>query len=307
MRTIHGGLFTLTLIGLLFSCQNHSSSPDNDFDVTVPEAKLTGQRVLFDEGHKNHHQIGRTYKPFATLLKNDGCKVESSDKPVDVASLSNTDILVLATATGKEEPGDKSAYTEKEISTLDEWIKNGGSVLIITEHYPFGLAMKTLLEALNVRIHNGYTEDSTLNNPQVRDALLFEKSKGNLNSSHSITTNLNRVNTFTGSSVKGDSTWTNLLILSDNAQNYNVNVKVDKEGGDVNVSVTYADFYPATGFSQGICKRYGKGKIVVLAESALLTAQFDKNGNKFGMNIADSDNKQLALNIIRWLADKNSN
>lgn len=304
MKTIRVRHLTIFLLGLLLSCQNHSSSPDNDYDVTVREPKLTGQRVLFDEGHKNHHQIGRTYKPFANLLTNDGCKVEVSNKSIEITTLSNTDIFVIATAASKEEPGDKSAFTDKEIIILEEWVKNGGSTLIITEHYPFGLAMEPLLNKFGVKVHNGYTEDSTLNNSQVSDALLFEKSKGNINGGHVITKDIDRVNTFTGSSIKGDSTWTDLLILSDNAQNYNVDVKVNKEDGDVNVSVSYADFYPATGFSQGICKRYGKGKIVILAESALLTAQYDKNGNKFGMNISDTDNKEFALNIVRWLADK---
>jgi hypothetical protein len=297
-------LLVLLLLGLSFSCQNHSSSPDNDYDITVREPKLSGRRVLFDEGHKNHHEIGRTYKPFAKLLRNDGCIVEASNKPISPKILSNIDIYITATAAGKEEPGDQSAFTDSEIIALEEWIKNGGSALIVTEHYPFGLAMKSLLKKFEVDVHNGYTEDSTLNNPQVSDALLFEKSKGNLNSSHPITANIDKVNTFTGSSVKGDSTWTDLLILSNNAQNYNVDVKVNREGGDVNVSVSYADFYPATGFSQGICKSYGKGKIVILAESALLTAQYDKNGNKFGMNSPNEDNKQFVLNLIRWLATK---
>jgi hypothetical protein len=81
-------------------------------------------------------------------------------------------------------------------------------------------------------------------------------------------------------------------------------VNVRKSGGDIITSVEYADFYSAKGYCQGLCKNYGKGKIVALAESALLTAQIDKNGKKFGMNIPHTNNKQFALNIIRWLANK---
>ena len=304
MKIIQLILSCLTLTSF-FSCQNHSASPDNDYDVSVKEPKLIGQktRVYFDQGHKNHHQIDWTYKPFATLLTNDGCIVKSNNRLIETTILSQTDIYVVATATGKEEPGEKSAFTESEINNLEEWVKNGGSALIVTEHYPFGLSMAALLKKFGVTIHNGYTEDSTLTNKRVGDALLFEKEKGNLNSNHPITSNINRVNTFTGSSIKGDSTWTKLLILSDKALNYNVNVIVKRDGGDTNVSISYADSYPATGYAQGICKSYGKGKVVVLAESALLTAQIDKNGNKFGMNITDTDNKEFTLNIFRWLAD----
>jgi hypothetical protein len=81
-------------------------------------------------------------------------------------------------------------------------------------------------------------------------------------------------------------------------------VNVKKDGGDIITSVEYADFYSAKGFYGGICKQYGKGRIAVLAESAFLTAQTDKNGNKYGMNIAGTDNKQFTLNLIRWLAGK---
>ena len=177
-------------------------------------------------------------------------------------------------------------------------------MLLITEHFPFGLAMSPLLNKFGVQVHNGYSEDSLLNNKNVKDALLFTKSKGNLNPTHPILDKVERLNTFTGSSVKGDSTWTQLLIFTPNAQNFNVKVNVKKDAGDITTSVEYADFYSAKGYSQGICKEYGKGKIVVLAESALLTAQFDKNGNKYGMNSPDEDNKQFVLNLIRWLATK---
>lgn len=304
MKTTDIGPFLFLVWGLLISCQDHSTTPDNDFDVTVAGRKLSGQRVVFDQGHKNHHQIDRTYKPFASLLRNDGCTVESADKPIDPSMLSNSDIFIIATAMGQEEPGDKSPFSGNEINILEEWVKNGGSLLLITEHYPFGLAMAPLLQKFGITVHNGYTEDSTMINKNVADALLFDKSKGHLNINHPITAGINKVNTFTGSAIKGDSTWTQILILSDYAQNYNVDVKIDREGGDVKVGVSYADFYPATGYAQGLCKTYGRGKIVVLSESALLTAQIDKNGNKFGMNISDTDNKEFALNIIRWLADK---
>lgn len=297
-------LVFLLSLGLL-SCQGHSSSPDKSFDVSVQEPQLTGLKVVFDEAHKNHHQISRTYSPFAALVTHDGCKVTANDGSITASKLAGADIYVIATAASQEEPGDQAAFSETETGVLEEWVQNGGSALIITEHYPFGLAMKSLLEKFGVEVHNGYTEDSVLNNPLVADALLFEKSKGNLNRSHPVTRDIERVNTFTGSSVRGDSTWTDLLILSSSAQNYNVDVTVSREGGDVSVGVTYSDFYPASGFSQGICKQYGKGKIAVLAESAMVTAQFDKHGNKFGMNVPGCDNKQFTLNLIRWLANPN--
>jgi len=299
-------LLLVATVLTLSSCNDNSSKPDNDFDVSVSEPKLKNSKpkILFDEAHKNHHKIETTYKPFATLISNDGCVVTSTDKPIDNTLLSKTDIFIVATAMGKEDPGDKSPFSQSEVDQLEQWVSNGGSLLLITEHFPFGLAMKPIFDKFGVQVHNGYTEDTLLNNKEVRDALLFTKANGSLNPTYPILDKVDRLNTFTGSSVKGDSTWTQLLIFTPNAQNFNVKVGVKKSGGDITTSVEYADFYSAKGYSQGICKQYGKGKIVVLAESAFLTAQFDKNGNRFGLNVPNEDNKQFVLNLIRWLATK---
>jgi hypothetical protein len=288
----------------LLACNDKSARPDTEYDVTVRNPKLADlkPKVLFDEAHKNHHRIDNTYKPFTTLITNDGCIVKSTDKAIDKATLENTDIFIVGTAMGKEDPGDISPFSQYEVDAIEQWVKGGGSLLLITEHYPIGLAMSPILHKFELQVHNGYTEDTLLNNKEVRDALLFTKSKGNLNSTHPILENVEKLNTFTGSSVKGDSTWTELLIFTPKAQNYNVKVDVKRSGGDITTSVEYADFYSAKGYSQGVCKQYGKGKIVVLAESACLTAQIDKNGNKFGMNSPNADNKQFVLNLIRWLA-----
>lgn len=290
---------------MLTSCSSNDPRPDSSFDVSVrdPHFKETHPAVAFDLAHKNHHRIDGSYGPFAELISNDGCVVTGIDSPADSLLLAKTDIYITATAMGFKDPGEISPYTPEEIGAIEHWVSNGGSILIITEHYPFGKAMEPLLNAFGVIVHNGYTEDSTLNDRSVPDALLFENAKGNLNASHPILNTIERINTFTGSSVTGDSTWTPLLQLSTSAQNYNVKVNVERSGGDTKVSVSYADFYSAAGYTQGMCKVYGKGRIVVLAESALLTAQIDRNGHSFGMNVPNTDNKQFALNIIRWLAE----
>jgi hypothetical protein len=301
-------IFFLFYTAVIFtvSCKGKSSGPDNDFDVSVtnPQLKEIKPVVLFDEAHKNHHNITTTYKPFANLITNDGCIVKASDKIITPEVLAGAGIFIIATAMGKEDPGAIPPFTAQEIDAVEAWVNNGGGLLLITEHYPFGLAMAPLLGRFGVQVHNGYTEDTLLNNKEVMDALLFEKAKGNLNATHPILNKVERINTFTGSSVKADSTWTPLVTFSPNAQNFNVKVDVKKDGDDIITSVEYADFYPAKGYAEAICKQYGKGRIVVLAESAFITAQIDKNGNKFGMNIPNTGNKQFTLNLIRWLAGK---
>jgi len=54
---------------------------------------------------------------------------------------------------------------------------------------------------------------------------------------------------------------------------------------------------------------FGQGRIVVLGEAALLSAQILRftDGNqqrdtKIGMNVAGNDDRQVALNIVHWLS-----
>lgn len=285
------------------ACSPSGSVADEGCDASVDTPKLQAAApvVCFDESHKNHHKISTTYAPFARLIANDGCRVRSTDQPISASTLAGVAVYVIPTAMGREDPGDIPPFTPEEIDQLEAWVAGGGSALIITEHYPFGLAMAPLLAKFGVTVHNGYTEDPPLENKEVRDALLFEKSKGNLNAAHPIFEQVERVNTFTGSSVKGGAEWTPLLLLSPAAKNYNVKVDVKREGGDIITSVEYAEPHPAAGYAQGLCAEHWRGRIVVLAESALLTAQIDKNGNKYGFNNPGYDNKRFALNVIRWL------
>lgn len=48
--------------------------------------------------------------------------------------------------------------------------------------------------------------------------------------------------------------------------------------------------------------KFGQGRVVVLGEAGMLTAQLDDKKRPFGMNCPGIDNKQLALNIMHWLS-----
>ena len=58
----------------------------------------------------------------------------------------------------------------------------------------------------------------------------------------------------------------------------------------------------AAGRAQAIATQFGKGRVVVLGEAAMLTAQVAPRGFRFGMNVSGIDNRQLALNIMHWLS-----
>ncbi len=63
----------------------------------------------------------------------------------------------------------------------------------------------------------------------------------------------------------------------------------------------------AAGRAQGIAMKFGKGRVIVLGEAGMLSAQVVGTGPqqmKFGMNRPGIDNRQLALNIMHWLSGK---
>jgi hypothetical protein len=91
---------------------------------------------------------------------------------------------------------------------------------------------------------------------------------------------------FTGQSLKGPANSIALLKLSDQA--YDV--------FDLNTPER-ATTVSARGRAQAIAMPFGKGRVVVFGEAAMLTAQ---NVN-FGMNYPGLDNRQLVLNVMHWL------
>ncbi len=84
--------------------------------------------------------------------------------------------------------------------------------------------------------------------------------------------------TFYGQSLQGPDNFTPVLALSPTA--------VDRvEGGDM---------ISAAGRAQGVAGRFGDGRVVVLGEALMFM--------EFGLAYSDYDNRQLALNIVRWLS-----
>ena len=57
------------------------------------------------------------------------------------------------------------------------------------------------------------------------------------------------------------------------------------------------------GKAQGLAFGWGQGRVVILGEAAMLTAQVD-SGVSFGMNSPGNDNRQFALNIMHWLSHR---
>jgi len=293
--------------GLLLSCKEKPlASVDNDFDVTLsnPTYSINKPKILFDEGHNNSHKTSGTYKPFATLIRNDGCEVTTTDKQITSEVLSRFDIYIIANARGNGELNDTPAFTEGECNTIKEWVSNGGSLLLITDHFPMGSAVEILANKFGVEMQKGMVQDSVYHDKSTKDESQLEFSRENkLLADCDITKGIDKVITFTGQSIKCKDGCISFLNLSDVAYDMTAKTEVLKDGNDTRVNVTFNNPQSAKGRSQGLALKFGKGKVIVLGEAAMLSAQLNRDNSKFGMNV-NPDNKKLALNIIHWLAIK---
>ncbi len=302
-------LLTLLILPIvLFSCKETPlQRADNDFDVTVesPEFKENMPIVLFDEGHNNFHTTNGLYEPFANLVRNDGYNLKTLTTPVTAEVLNSVSIYAIVNAKGKGDLNDTPAFTEDETEIIKNWIINGGSLLLIADHFPFGSAVDNLGNKLDIEFQKGMVQDSIfydrISNDQSQ--LVFSK-ENKLLKEHAITNGVSKIITFTGQSIKcKDSTCIFFLTLSDAAYDMTPITKVTKDGGDTQVEVTYDNPQLAKGRAQGVALKLGKGKIVCLGEAAMLTAQKSRDNSKVGMNY-NADNKKLALNILHWLTEK---
>ncbi len=302
-------LLQLLILPLLFfSCVYQRPDMRTDMSVNLPAFKAENSpAVLFDAGHGNFHNITSTYKPFATLLNNDGIALSTHAGQFTHGALQNIDLLIIANATGEEQKdgGMTSAFSVSEIDVLKGWISQGGALLLIADHDPFGSASADLARALGVGMESVWTVDALRQNPEIGRSTWLEYSPENgglgihpILQAETSESAIQRVISFTGQSLSFDSTWTSILQLSDSARNYYT--RADASIASMDTST----YFPVPGQSQLIACEYGTGRIVIAGEAAMFTAQevriFFKT-MRAGFNYGDYDNKQLVLNIIRWL------
>ena len=148
------------------------------------------------------------------------------------------------------------------------------------------------------------TFDKANSDGQLASRLLFSRDN-RLLGDHPITQGrdsserVERILTFTGQSLKGPRESIALLALADSA----VDRPVGLDGVVIKDASKAPRFRPPGG-PRGVALTLGKGRVVVLGEAGMLSAQL--NGPKrlpMGMNARGNDNRQFALNIMHWLSN----
>lgn len=291
--------------------------PDTIFDVSVarPAFGARAPVVLIDEGHNNFHTSTGRYRPFANLLRNDGFRVAANARPLSGSALAEAHILVIANALPPQAAAQQQsvapAFTAAEAEALWTWVNAGGALLLIADHAPFGGAAGILAERFGVHFGDGFVYDTAnylttfgaRNLPGVASIMVFSRDN-ELLGIHPILQGrdprerIDRVVAFTGQSMSVPSRASVLLRLSPTAKEARSREHLAEWGGT-----------PVGGRAMGLAMSFGRGRVVILGEAAMMSAQV-ANGNpetrqpgmQMGMNHPGSDDKQFALNVMRWLA-----
>jgi hypothetical protein len=318
--------------------------PDTTWVPSVERPAYRGKapRVGIDEAHHNFHTVTGRYGPFARLLAADGYHVSASAQPFTRESLAGFDVLVIANARGGDDMltvGDP-AFTPAERVAVREWVRGGGSLLLIADHAPFGAAAEALAQEFGVEMSKGFTLDTAAGRSAGNPSFLrFTRENGGLGD-HPILAGrdlgdfITAVVTFTGQSLSIPPGASALLRLSPTAvdrapptaeemrqQAARRQARVDsvvaavRAGGGRDTTVALATplrdvaeprFTSAAGRAQGVALTFGAGRVVVLGEAAMLSAQVveipGRETMRMGMNVPGSDDQKFALNVMHWLS-----
>jgi hypothetical protein len=306
--------FSLIVSGYSWASDAQIADPDFVPTVTNPTFEAgQGPVVAIDEAHNNFHTKDGRFQTFAQLLTNDGYQVISSTEDFSAQSLASIDILVIANAQHSDNVGYtnwrgviKPAFDNSEIDALETWVKGGGSLMLMADHYPFPKAAEALGKRFGFLFSNGYCfrKDCPLliGQPDPEHNMIKFKTEDKTLANSPIVNGpkpITQVVTFTGQAfwLMPESNAIELMILRD---------------GTLSLYPTVADGFTLTtpvlnnaGMLQGATLELEKGRIAVFGEAGMFSAQLSATTPVFkqGMNNAEANqNLQFTLNTIHWLS-----
>lgn len=296
--------FFLLIAAYSLSAQQKTDAGFN-FPISQPYFESgKGPVVAIDDAHYNFHTLHGRFAALGKLLKNDGYMLQDFSSKLRRKKLDQVDVFVISNALSKRNGKGNwtlptpSAFSGEEINELNQWVKDGGRLLLIADHMPMAGAIADLAASFGISFENAYALDQ-----RKRPLEFFTKKDGTLlnnvvTSDQSPFKNVDSIVTFTGSAFKISQKSIPVLIL------------------DKQYKLVYPDtaskFHETTrsisgeGFYQLALMEYGKGKIVVSGEAAMFSAQLaGPHKKKLGFNNPGAhQNCQLILNLFHWLTEK---
>lgn len=194
-------------------------------------------------------------------------------------------MLVIAGALGAalddRERAKDTAFTAAEVSAIRAWVKRGGSLLLLTDHDPVSAANAALTRAFGVESLREVVVDSEHPLKNYYPTNILATRENGLLREHPLTNGVASVGVFGGQSFR-----------------------VPK-GARIIIGVGPKAKAASLGDAQMVAETFGRGRIVITGDMGMLSAQLmTENGvtAPWGMNVPGIDNRQLVLNVMRWLA-----
>jgi hypothetical protein len=321
----------LLFAALLVAPARAEQIEDSTFVPKVAKPAFTAKHpvVMIDQAHHNYFSMRQHYGAFVSLLAKDGARVIPGVQRFSPVLLATCQVLVVADAMGGDNFANVGArapaFQAAECAALQDWVRAGGSLLLISEYSPFCDAMRDLVGGFGVNMSFAMTVDPHRMDLETRSpgCILFSRSQGSV-VDHPITRGrdkserIERVATFSGQSLAGPPGSQGLLALSPSAADYPPSAgaphrTIDAETrrlAQLDDDMKAAGLLPAVGRFQALAFTLGKGRVVVLADGAMFAAQkvvgpdaqlLGKQEVRMGLNRPDLDNAQFALNILHWL------
>jgi hypothetical protein len=308
-----------------------------------------GPSVCIDEAHFNYHTAGGIFKPFAKLLRTDGYRVTRFRSRFLADTLSDCQVLMIANAQaranaiGFDLPESNwayphaSAFTREEIDEVILWVRGGGALLLIADHAPLPAAVSDLALLLGVQMFDGYAfvnaekETATVAFGTVREAVWLEANRllGELTdldfnaryqptlanpgtlASHPVVEgrspgeHIEWIVTYGGQAFLSSDDWMPITIFGPDAVSvvpltFNFETTEWKDG----------PLFSAAGWLNGATRRLDQGRVAILGEGGMCTAQFDDLDGEiaeplepYGFNAPQAPyNAQYCLNVMHWLS-----
>ena len=186
------------------------------------------------------------------------------------AGLDSARVLVIANAVEARNTANWHlpiwpAFDTTEVRVVEQWVRDGGSLLLVADHMPFGGAAEDLAAAFGIMMTDGFANDAT-----GQSEFFFRRSDGLLRA-HPITDGrgpeerVDSVKVFTGQAFRAVRPVDTLMVLGRGA------LLLLPE-----VAWRFSELTPnmrADGMLMGAALTHRRGRVVVFGEAAMLTAQ----------------------------------
>ena len=298
-------LFMVLLIALVLPAIARAQV-DRDFRYDNPGPAFfpgQGPTACFDAAHHNFHTANDLFWPYAELLRGDGFTVREVSEAFAPQTLEGCDVLVIATPVHESNRDDwsfphASAFAGDEIATIFGWVNAGGGLLLVADHSPIPGALADLGVIFGVAFFDGEARNTT------REPLpdVFRLADGTL-SEHTITRGRTTVD-----EVDAVATWTGAAFRASREfeplMSYGPQSRAWPELTETFPHLPREQYpiFEVEGWLAAAARDVGNGRLVVIGEASMCTAQRNDDG-PWGMNTeAGADNPRFCLNAARWLS-----